>query len=107
MGPAQNPRQSRTVYYICVKTTAMPGTSCDARVYVELRGEGGSTGRHVLRNANPSTFRSGQVRAPSLAAPSPGRGRLGRGHGFGKNVWDLRSQGACSGRAQRGAVVSG
>ncbi len=60
--PLQDPRSQRTMYYICVKTSNMPGAATDARVSCELRGEAGATPRTQLKNTSAVNFRAGQVR---------------------------------------------
>lgn len=40
----QDPRKSRVTYKLRVKTSDRPGAGTDANVYIELRGEHGSTG---------------------------------------------------------------
>ncbi|GFH12746.1 uncharacterized protein HaLaN_08489, partial [Haematococcus lacustris] len=56
----QNPRSSRTVYYVCVKTSNMLNAGTDARVYIDIKGEAGNSGRLFLKNASVNTFESGQ-----------------------------------------------
>ncbi len=43
-------------------TSNLPGAGTDANVYVDIRGQLGSTGKQVLKNASLNPFERAQVR---------------------------------------------
>ncbi|KAG2501257.1 hypothetical protein HYH03_001064 [Edaphochlamys debaryana] len=57
----QNPRTNRNMYKIRVKTSDRPGAGTDANVYIDLRGDNGTTGKTFLRNRKANNFERGQL----------------------------------------------
>ncbi|KXZ51726.1 hypothetical protein GPECTOR_11g173 [Gonium pectorale] len=56
-----DPRKNRTLYKIRVKTGDRAGAGTDANVYIDLRGEGGNTGKTFLKNRKLNNFERGSV----------------------------------------------
>ncbi|GIL93966.1 hypothetical protein Vretimale_245 [Volvox reticuliferus] len=52
----QNPRNNRVTYKLRVKTSDRPGAGTDANVYIDLRGDLGSTGKTLLKNRKLNNF---------------------------------------------------
>ncbi|GLC54185.1 hypothetical protein PLESTB_000832700 [Pleodorina starrii] len=52
----RNPRNQRVTYKLRVKTSDRAGAGTDANVYIDLRGEFGSTGKTFLKNRKLNNF---------------------------------------------------
>ncbi|KAG2432966.1 hypothetical protein HXX76_008694 [Chlamydomonas incerta] len=57
----QNPRSQRTLYKVRVKTSDRSGAGTDANVFIDLRGDSGTTGKTFLRNRNLNNFERGNT----------------------------------------------
>eukprot|EP00798_Chlamydomonas_sp_ICE-L_P013676 gene13676-19564_t len=57
----QNPKTQRNAYYIVVKTATDTGAGTDAKVFVDIHGDTGTTGKTFLRNSAADNFEPGQV----------------------------------------------